>query len=517
MKSSAAINGNAAKSETEQSRVIQIVSEPRPKIVVLDTCVLVHDPRCFEVLRKEEKGARIVVPWVVTEELDVLKVKADIGYDAREAIRQIEIDQCGEKKIEIRKKPKRSVMGKYRLNLNVADYEIIATGIECRNESTSKKTGLQTVMMSLDTNLRVWSRELDLEADEYAYTQVDATFDSNLKEISISSERNLASNENGVYFQHGDFESEGIGINEGVICKFVNGHNSSALNGAYLAIYKGDERFRLVTEMKGVMGLTPFTLEDAIKKHLSRVPGQKMSKKERKESKDARRKEKESGADRSCSHQYNGNGKRNWQQHLAFEQLLDPSIELVFLQGGAGTGKTLIAIASAIQQRDHFEQIIITRPAVHLEDHDSHGFLPGSLDEKMSPWLTPIKQAQSYLFHADPKNKGLIMDMEKNNKIIYESLDFIRGQTFHRSLIVIDEAQNLTPHQVKTIITRTGLGTKMIFTGDLGQIDRTRRLDRRNSGLAYAMSRMGNKPTVAIVNFKETVRSHLASLAEECL
>ncbi len=209
--------------------------------------------------------------------------------------------------------------------------------------------------------------------------------------------------------------------------------------------------------------------------------------------------------------------KRNWSQYVALAQILDPEINLVFLQGGAGTGKTLIALAGALEQRRKYTNIVIARPMVHLEDRDEIGFLPGGLEQKMAPWTEPILQAFSFLGDLKAENGELITRLQENKKIIMKPLDYIRGETYHKSFMVIDEAQNLTPHQVKTIITRAGSNTKMVFTGDLGQIDRNRRLDRKTSGLAYAMSKMANQRVVGMVNFKDTVRSPLASLAEELL
>lgn len=154
---------------------------------------------------------------------------------------------------------------------------------------------------------------------------------------------------------------------------------------------------------------------------------------------------------------------------------------------------------------------------VHLEDEDRMGFLPGGTMEKMSPWLTPIHQALNFL-KENPEtrdHKSVIENVEGTHKIDFLPLDYIRGMTFSRCRLIIDDAQNLTPHQIKTIITRAGMGTKVVFTGDVGQIDRRRRLDERSSGLAYAMNRMRNRSLVGVTTFKETVRSPLAKLAEE--
>jgi len=508
-RSTAFHNGDAVRKE-ERLGLIQVVSEPRKQTIVVDTCVPVHEPKCFATLKEKERDVEVHLPWVVTEELDELKTRADIGWDAREAIRQIELDQCGEKFIKIHKRPKKGVKG---LSGKKADYEIIATAIECRGKA---KDPNDVIVMSFDANLRIWSREQGLTASDYPYTQVDAAFDSNLKRIHLLGRENFFREGQLECFRFDPSQIDGISLNEGFICS-VNGNGPDNDSDSFLAIYKGDDRFRLVQTERDILGLRPFTLEDNVNESLVIEPdADKISCKrlQRKEKRERKRELRE-----PTEVDFSANGRKNWQQCLAIEQLLDPSLELVFLQGGAGTGKTLIAMASAILQRINksYEQIIIIRPAVHLEDHDSYGFLPGKLEEKMSPWLTPIKQAYTCLFKINPSLRKIVAKMEEQNEIIYESLDFIRGQTFHRSLIIVDEAQNLTPHQVKTVITRGGLGTKMVFTGDLGQIDRNRRLDRRNSGLAYAMRRMGNDPTVAYVNFKETVRSHLASLGEERL
>jgi len=146
------------------------------------------------------------------------------------------------------------------------------------------------------------------------------------------------------------------------------------------------------------------------------------------------------------------------------------------------------------------------------------GFLPGNEKEKMNPWLRPVRVALAFLKRIDSgKHARLIEELEKNEKIIYESLNYIRGMTYYKDIIIVDEAQNLTPHQVKTIITRAGIGTKMIFTGDLSQIDRRRRLDSRSSGLNYAINRMKGHRLVGISTFRESVRSPLASLGGEKL
>jgi PhoH-like ATPase len=237
----------------------------------------------------------------------------------------------------------------------------------------------------------------------------------------------------------------------------------------------------------------------------------------------------------------NGNG-HNWGQIIALGQLLNPEIKLVFLQGGAGTGKTLLSLASAVHQKEFYRQILVTRPLVHLEDENNMGFLPGDIKKKMAPWLQPIYQnlklldrnenegnEQGSAFSNTKKSrkndnsnngKKTTDKMLEEEKIAILPLDYIRGQTLIKCFVIIDEAQNLTPHQVKTIITRVGDKTKIVFTGDLDQIDRTRKvgLDRKSSGLAYAISQLTNKSSlIAATTFEQSVRSDLAKIAEEFL
>jgi len=197
--------------------------------------------------------------------------------------------------------------------------------------------------------------------------------------------------------------------------------------------------------------------------------------------------------------------------------LYAPGGRSVIVKGGAGTGKTLLALAAALSVKRQYRQILVSRPMIHLEDKDNMGFLPGDIRDKMGPWLRPIWQNLSFLKEISSHNRGIIDKMIEEKKIEIEPLDYIRGTTFWKCMLIIDEAQNLTPHQVKTIITRVGEGTKIIFTGDLDQIDRRRRLDKISSGLAYAVGRLRNQGIVASVKFKTSVRSELAKMGVELL
>jgi PhoH-like ATPase len=461
-----------AKPRQEKTR--ECVKTTTKKTIVLDTSVLVHDPESLDILRNDDD--LLVIPWIVLEELDQLKNKPNIGWDAREVIRKIEdLAQSDAKGFKIEPKPG-SKFFKSDLQRDKADHQIIATARSLQSNSNSKS---EVLLMSRDTIVRVLARELGIRAEDYPYNQVNAVFHSCLKRINVPEDILCQSRDT---FEPPSPNLEPMQHNEGVVCwsKTTCGWEES-----FAALFKGDH-FRMIPSDIEALGLRPFSLDSN-----------------------------GNGVDKDKFH--GRENRKNWSQYVALAQILDPTVRLVFLQGGAGTGKTLIALAGALEQRRKYTNIVIARPMVHLEDRDEIGYLPGGIEQKMAPWIEPILQAFSFLGGLKPENGDLIAKLQENKKIVIKPLDYIRGETYHKSFMVIDEAQNLTPHQVKTIITRAGSNTKMVFTGDLGQIDRSRRLDAKTSGLAYAMNKMANQSIVGIVNFKDTVRSPLASLAEELL
>ncbi len=430
--------------------------------IVVDTNVLVHDPNAVDVLREDQNI--LFIPLRVILELDKLKSKPDIGFDAREVSAKIE--SLREEKDSSLKVVLKPTFGKplNQLDRNNPDHIIIASAREVLTKHT-KNDFDKFKFISRDRTVRILARELlgkQLSVENYIKDQIEMPLEKSLKEINVRGEDIV----DGKFSL--DAVNEEIQINDGIICfsDYPNGRWSES----FAAIRK-EEFYEIIDPDISAFGIKPKSL--------------------------------------------NGDGK-NWRQAIALKQLLDPSIKLVFLQGGAGTGKTLLAIASAFEQRSLYRQIVITRPMIHLEDEDRMGFLPGNEKEKMSPWIRPVVQAIRFLKEVNGNDEA-IKKWEENGKITYEALDYIRGMNYYRKFLIIDEAQNLTPHQVKTIITRAGKGTKIVFTGDLGQIDRRRRLDEKSSGLTYAMDCLKGSPLVASTNFKETVRSDLAKLAEELL
>lgn len=209
---------------------------------------------------------------------------------------------------------------------------------------------------------------------------------------------------------------------------------------------------------------------------------------------------------------------RNPQQAFAMHALLDPDIKLVSMLGQAGTGKTLLALACALQLRREFRQIYITRPVVPLSNKDI-GFLPGSAKDKVDPFLAPIWDNLRFIKdqHAgDPKMLEKIDELIVTDKIAITPLAFIRGRSLTKIFFIIDEAQNLTPHEVKTIISRAGEHTKIVFTGDIHQID-TPYLDAESNGLSYLIDNAKNHPLYAHISLQKGERSELANLANDLL
>jgi len=209
---------------------------------------------------------------------------------------------------------------------------------------------------------------------------------------------------------------------------------------------------------------------------------------------------------------------RNAEQVFAMHAIMNPAVKLVTLQGVAGTGKTLLALAGALEQKKEFKQIYLARPVVPLSNKDI-GYLPGDINSKLNPYMEPLFDNLKMIKHQyderDKEFKNITEALEKD-KLVITPLAYIRGRSLSNIFFIVDEAQNLTPHEVKTIITRAGENTKIIFTGDVFQID-TPYLDSESNGLSVLIDKIKHHPIYAHVQLEKGERSELANLAGELL
>ncbi len=436
------------------------------KIFILDTNVILHDHTC--IYKFEEND--IVLPITVLEELDKFKRGNDlINYQAREFVRLL--DEIVGDELFNGGKPLGPGLGKLRIETgkpysetlrnsfheNIPDHDILAIA-----EWTSQQnTGRRTVLVSKDINLRMKAKSLGIQAEDYKTDQVR---DVNLLEKTVAVFDNFDAGIIEKLYQEGSFsvpEAEWHYKPEANECFIMKGGTSSVL-----ARYDGVNKRVKRLEKKTVYGIKP----------------------------------------------------RNAEQTFSIDVLTDPDIRLVALTGKAGTGKTLLALAAALEQHRQFEQILLARPIVALSNRDL-GFLPGDAMEKVNPYMQPLFDnlgVIKHVFNARSPEYQKIEELQREDRLVITPLAFIRGRSLSNVYFIIDEAQNLTPHEIKTIITRAGEGTKMIFTGDLQQID-SPYLDLRSNGLSYLTDKMRGQELFAHINLLKGERSYLAELASNLL
>ncbi|MDP2175851.1 MAG: PhoH family protein [Bacteroidota bacterium] len=437
------------------------------KIYVLDTSVILYDHLSF----KNFEDNDIALPITVLEELDNFKKGNDTkNYEAREFIRII--DKLSENytlqdwiPIENTKKSGKFKIVLENANLTVnaikvfgdakADHRILNAVLSLAETETNCKV----VLVTKDINLRLKAKALNIKAEDYMTGKI-----TDLKELytGIDNHEQVESASINSLYKDG-FVDEIKGIK-----KPGSAHYYILKNGktSCLAAYNPfSERYERI-EKEYVYGIKP----------------------------------------------------RNAEQAFAISAILNDDIKLVTLQGVAGTGKTLLSLAAALEQKNGFNQIILARPIVPLSNKEI-GFLPGDANDKIGPYMEPLWDNLTYIknqFGENEKKRKEIDRMIEDKKIIITPLAFIRGRSFSNIMFIIDEAQNLTPHEVKTIITRAGENTKIIFTGDIYQID-TPYLDEQSNGLSYIIDRLKNSKLFAHVTLQKGERSELANLANELL
>ncbi|WP_307757453.1 PhoH family protein [uncultured Mediterranea sp.] len=437
------------------------------KNFVIDTNVILHDYKCLKNFQEND----IYLPIVVLEELDKFKKgNEQINYNAREFVR--ELDEITDDNLFTKGAPLGEGLGKlFVVTGNVESKRVYDSFPEHKPDHQilavtdwlmTKYPKTKAILVTKDVNLRMKARSVGILCEDYItdkVVNVDIFEKSN--EVFEGTDPALIDN---IYSS-----KEGIDISE----------------FPFRDVIHPNECFVLKSDRNSVLArYNPFSHT------VCRV---------------------------NKSKNY-GIEPRNAEQSFAFEVLNDPNIKLVALTGKAGTGKTLLALAAALRQMNEYKQILLARPIVALSNKDI-GFLPGDAGEKVAPYMQPLFDNLNVIKHqfaASSSEVKRLEDMQKSDQLVIEALAFIRGRSLSETYCIIDEAQNLTPHEIKTIITRAGEGTKMVFTGDIQQIDQPY-LDSQSNGLVYMIDRMRDQNLFAHVNLVKGERSELSELASNLM
>lgn len=438
----------------------------RSKIFIIDTNVILHDHQCIYNFEEND----VVLPITVLEELDKFKRGSDqLNFQAREFVRLLDDLvkddlfngglSLGQDKGKLRIETGRPFSEKIKVSFkeDIADHRILAITEFLKDNNPKQKV----VLITKDINLRMKAKSLGIDSEDYKNDKVTNTeiFNKGVNVRDSCDDSMVAKLYEERYLSVDEIKLEKDPLaNDYYIFK---GANSSALV-RYNSAAKQYER----VDKKSAYGIKP----------------------------------------------------RNAEQTFLLNALLNPDIKLVSITGKAGTGKTLLALAAALAQNNIYEQILLARPIVALSNRDI-GFLPGDADDKIRPYMQPLFDNLTVIKHChNPRSieNARIEEMEKEERLVIAALAYIRGRSLSNSYFIIDEAQNLTPHEIKTIITRAGEGTKMVFTGDLHQID-SPYLDQQSNGLAYLSDRMKGQELFAHVNLVKGERSFLAELASDLL
>lgn len=462
------VENTTKKSTTTKSKtkIKKEITGPK-KNFILDTNVILHD---FEAINNFEEND-IYIPFIVLEELDKFKKGSEqINYNARAFVRELDLitdDDLFTSGAELGLgKGKLYIVNASKDNKKITDAFPERSPdnriLSVLSEIAEKNPGMKTILVSKDINLRMKARSLGFLAEDYINDKVtDVNIFDTGEHVVESFDPDMIDR---IYAQPG-----GVDVSEF--------NFEFQLNPNHCFILKSKRNSVLVR-------YNPFT--------------QKIKKVE----KDVNF----------------GIHPRNAEQTFAFEVLNDPDIKLVGLTGKAGTGKTLLALASALKQNKTYSQILLARPIVSLSNRDL-GYLPGDEKQKVAPYMQPLfdnlNVIKSQLGQNSPDLR-LIDELQKTGRLEIEALAFIRGRSLTETFCIIDEAQNLTPHEVKTIITRAGENTKMVFTGDLQQID-SPYLDMQSNGLAYMIDKMRGQNIFGHVNLVKGERSELSELASNLL
>ena len=439
------------------------------KIFVLDTSVIIYEHNSILNFDEHDVG----IPITVLEELDNFKKGNDTkNFEAREFIRLIDKlakDQMlhhwnpingkgkGNFKVVMDSGGTSQVDANKVFNEDKADHRILNSALVLQKEEKGRKV----ILVSKDVNLRLKAKALGLQAEDYTTGKIQ-----NIS--SLHNGRTVIDDVDPAIINL--MYEKGYCPPEDVLGKIkpMKNHYFILRSGkkSVLAFYNSANGMVEQVEKRNVYGIKP----------------------------------------------------RNAEQAFAIHAMLKPEIRLVSMQGVAGTGKTLIALAAALEQKREYKQIYLARPIVPLSNKDI-GYLPGDIKSKLNPYMEPLWDNLKFIqnqYSESDKEYSKITEMVTNEKLVITPLAYIRGRSLSNICFIVDEAQNLTPHEVKTIITRAGENTKIIFTGDIYQID-TPYLDSQSNGLSYLIDRLKDHELYAHITLEKGERSELANLANELL
>lgn len=437
------------------------------KIFILDTNVILHDSSCIYQFDDND----VMIPIAVIEELDRFKKGNDvINCNARDFLRAVDAMssekvlnggarlESGKGKISICLENEIDTTIRQNFNDTGADLRILNTAYL----AAKKRRFKNVILVTKDVNLRLKARSIGIQAENYNSRYVPDLSDiyTGVRVVETAEDQ-LFDDIHAKPFQVDASRVESITdmlANENVVLK--NGSRSA------LAVFNKKSQTINRVVPRSCYGVTP----------------------------------------------------RNSEQIFALNAMLDPDIPLVTVSGKAGTGKTLLALAAALENRRLYRQIFIARPVVPLSNKDL-GYLPGDIASKLDPYMQPLYDNLSVLQNSvsdNGKQSRKIKELIEEEKVVITPISFIRGRSIVKVFFIVDEAQNLTPHEVKTIITRAGEGTKIVFTGDIFQIDHPY-LDSQTNGLAFIIEKMKGEPLYAHVNLEKGERSELAELASKVL
>jgi len=437
------------------------------KLFVIDTNVILHDSSC--ILNFQEHD--VAIPITVLEEMDVFKRGNEmVNFHARDFLRTLDkltgdvwVEEGvslgeGKGKIRIHVDHENNSPLKSIFHENIPDHRILFSTYNLSNKITDR----DVILVTKDTNLRMKAKSVGLTAQDYTTDKVES-IDKIYTGLRLVEElpENIIDR---VYERPYYVESSLIPQIENPIPheNFILRNSQKSALVTYNPI---DDRYERV-DKKPAYGVIP----------------------------------------------------RNAEQSFALKALLDPKIPLISITGKAGTGKTILALAGALQNRQNYRQIMLARPIVPLSNRDI-GYLPGDIESKINPYMQPLFDNLTVIKHQfkqNDENFQRVNEMLETDKLVITPLAYIRGRSYQKVFFIVDEAQNLTPHEIKTIITRAGEGTKFVFTGDIHQIDQPY-LDSLSNGLTYLINRMVGQSIFAHITLEKGERSALAELASNLL